>query len=118
MAVDLTTAARWQAEAKDETAELLESLLAHPGWQLFASAVHAEWQQRELNGRETALNEPNDTNALNLLRQVTAAQRAVEWALNWPTQELHRRLRMTDSRDGGPTGTAPVLHGMSRRGHL
>jgi hypothetical protein len=74
-----------------------------------------EWDTRERAGRHTALNDTDDKRALDKLRQITAAQEAVEWMLHWPSQEIARLKRLSSPA----TATADtVVQMMSRRGGL
>ena len=100
------------SDQRDETIDVLESLLAHPGWQLLTAEALKEWHQRELDGQEKAL-AADDPLALSLLRQIVASRKAVTWVLAWPKQELAKRKR----HSGSPSDLdLPQL--MSRRGSL
>ena len=119
MAVDSVTAARWAATdgaRADETAEVLRSLMEHPGWAILTTQARQEWAIRERQGRKDAL-KAEDALALNLLRQITAAQEAVEWVLTWPKDELARRLRQGSS-PGLSDQVEMDLREQSRRGRL
>lgn len=93
----------------NEAVEVLQALIAHPGWKLFTQQVRGEWMQRELIGRRNALNGTDDQLALAKLRQITAAQEAVEWAVEWPSNEIERLKRLE---------MGPVEVNYSRRGSL
>ena len=61
-------------------------------------------------GTKTALNDTNDVQALNKLRQITAAHEAVEWVLQLPQEHLQKVARQTE--------TQTAHHSVSRRGPL
>lgn len=99
-------------DIRNETREILESLIKSPGWAYVQDLARKEWTERERVGRRTALNDSDDKRAIDKLRQITAAQEAVEWVLNLPTEELAKWKRME---------SAPLLEplaAMSRRGSL
>ena len=106
-----------------EITDVLEALVAHPGWRLLAELARKEWAIREYAGRKNALNDTDDKRALDKLRQITAAQEAVEWVLALPKEEIQRLKRQetvsTDeallSRAGG---NVALMHAMGRRGTL
>ena len=95
----------------NELAGQLESLLTHPGWQLFLDHVEADWgpagvkYQSEL---DKALNLLDDNAAASQARQVRAGRKIIETLLAWPAEELARLTR--EDRVSEPT--------MSRRGGL
>ena len=105
-----------------DVTDVLESLAASEGWRLLCGIARNEWAERERQGRKSALNDTDDKRALDKLRQITAAQEAVEWVLELPKQEISRLKRletapepdyMTD-REGHPRFAVS----MSRRGSL
>ena len=123
MAVDSASRARWavvdaNTPQQDEIGDVLESLVAHPGWRLVAQQARHEWDQRERVGRKNALGDTDDKRALDKLRQITAAQEAVEWVLAWPTQEIQRRKRQETASTDGPGSGSDLAAQMSRRGSL
>lgn len=102
-----------------DTADALESLVASEGWRIITDRARAEWATRERQGRKTALNDTDDKRALDKLRQITAAQEAVEWVLELPTQEIARLKRMEqESPPWSETRAPAAMAGMSRRGRL
>lgn len=109
-------------EIMSDTTDALESLIAHPGWRLVQDIARREWTEKERAGRKSALNDTDDKRALDKLRQITAAQEAVEWVLALPSQELGRLKRQEqeapwrDFEEG--RGPRPETAGMSRRGSL
>ena len=90
--------------------DALESLIAHPGWRRLCDLARQEWTVRERKGRLDALKDTDDKRALDKLRQITAAQEAVEWVLALPSEELSKLKRQLP-----PTQDEMV---MSRRGSL
>lgn len=108
-----------------DTTDALESLVKSHGWRLLCDLVRKEWSERERAGRKTALNDTDDKRALDKLRQITAAQEAVEWVLELPSQEVSRLMRQeaADSTSTVEERSRSVSHlanmaGMSRRGSL
>ena len=105
-----------------EITDVLEALVAHPGWRLLAELARKEWAIREYAGRKHALNDTDDKRALDKLRQITAAQEAVEWVLALPKEEIQRLKRQelpADPYDSRKTQELNLLlTGMSRRGTL
>jgi hypothetical protein len=94
----------------NETAQILESLLQHPGWRLFREHIDAEWGT---NGREyhaeleKALDLLDNDAAASQARQVTSYRKRLERLVTWPSEELQRLKRaeqkpeLTMSRRGG-----------------
>lgn len=106
-----------------DTTDALESLMRSDGWRILCDTARAEWAQRERVGRKNALNDTDDKRALDKLRQITAAQDAVEWLLNLPTEEVARLKRQ--EKEPETTGlyrssvpSASIFAEMSRRGSL
>ena len=104
--------------------DALESLIAHPGWRVVCDVARREWAEKERAGRKSALNDTDDKRALDKLRQITAAQEAVEWVLELPTQEIGRLKRQEQpepapGKDGMFRSTATgSIFAMNRRGSL
>ena len=105
-----------------DTTDALEALIAHPGWCLLADIARREWTEKERAGRKNALNDTDDKRALDKLRQITAAQEAVEWVLALPSQEVSRLKRQEQEKTlpegmyrGGPSQS---VFAMNRRGTL
>ena len=105
----------------NDVIDALESLLGSVGWRHLCENARTEWATRERNGRKAALGDTDDKRALDKLRQITAAQEAVEWILELPNQEIARLKR----QEQGPPESEPTrpsrisaLAGMSRRGSL
>lgn len=93
------------------TAELEEwaSLVTHPGWLRLRQWASREFGDRVLMGVEQAANDRDDVLALNKLRQVIAARKAVEAVMSWPEQRM-RTLQTQPTGDPMPS--------FSRRGGL
>ena len=106
-----------------DTTDALESLLASEGWRILCASARQEWTTRERNGRKSALNDTDDKRALDKLRQITAAQEAVEWVLALPSEEVNRLKRQereipTPLPDQARRLLDAAAAGMSRRGTL
>ena len=105
----------------NDTIDALESLLRSEGWRYLSDLARKEWTERERTGRRNALNDTDDKRALDKLRQITAAQEAVEWVLNLPSEEIKKlRRQETATEAEKPVSRASMLGlaGMSRRGSL
>ena len=103
-----------------DTTDALESLIAHPGWRLLCDTARTEWTTRERKGRLDALKDTDDKRALDKLRQITAAQEAVEWVLALPSEEI-ARLKRQEHDQPAPVSrisASAQLAMMSRRGTL
>ena len=91
----------------------LEQLVGSPGWQRVVRFVREEWD----SGLEThlgqAANDRDDLMALQKLRQVLAAKRAVERMIAWPTERLATLQRETQAAHERESDRHP-----SRRGSL
>ena len=105
----------------NDTIDAIESLLKSEGWHIVSSLARKEWTERERTGRRNALNDTDDKRALDKLRQITAAQEAVEWVLTLPSEEIKKlRRQETATAEEKPVsrGSMLGLAGMSRRGSL
>ena len=101
--------------------DALEALTRHPGWARLTEHARAEWAVREFTARRNALGDTDDKRALDKLRQITAAQEAVEWVLTWPSQEIAKLRRQEASPvEDVPYRklSIPAMAGMGRRGSL
>jgi hypothetical protein len=82
----------------------IENLIIHPGWRALATWAQKEWAAQIQTHTENAANSENDVLALNRLRQVLAAKKAVDLVLEWPERELKRLTQppaaLTHSRTG------------------
>jgi hypothetical protein len=104
-----------------DTTDALEFLTRSEGWRILCDTARKEWATRERVGRKNALSDTDDKRALDKLRQITAAQEAVEWLLNLPTEELARLKRQEVEPTSTPTWRPPSslnVGEMSRRGSL
>lgn len=104
-----------------DTTDALELLVKSEGWRILCVTAREEWATRERQGRKNALNDTDDKRALDKLRQITAAQEAVEWLLNLPTEEIARLKRQEVEPASTPTWrphSLPNVAEMSRRGSL
>ena len=70
--------------------EDLDNLVKSPGWKRLKAWAQSEWSDRLLTHTEQAANTADDVQALNKLRQVIAARRAVEMVLGWPDEQIKR----------------------------
>lgn len=86
----------------------LEALLTHPGYLRLKAWAESEWRDQAETHTEQAANEVDDLKALQKLRQVIAAKRAVRLVFDWAPSRLSR-LAVT---------TTPVPVSQSRRGGL
>ena len=68
--------------------EDLDNLVKSPGWQRVQQWAKNEWRDRITQATEQAANATNDVEALNKLRQVIAAKKAIELAMAWPDERL------------------------------
>ena len=102
--------------------DALETLITSEGWRILCASARQEWTTRERNGRKAALNDTDDKRALDKLRQITAAQEAVEWVLALPKEEIQRLKRQEQEPltlpDGRTVQIGAQLAMMSRRGTL
>lgn len=107
-----------------DTTDALESLIRSEGWRILCAHARKEWAEKERAGRKSALNDTDDKRALDKLRQITAAQEAVEWVLELPTQEIGRLKRQEQDPPKPPEGMyrsptrASIFAEMNRRGSL
>lgn len=76
--------------------EDLENLVKSPGWQRVQQWAVTEWREQIAQATDTAANAVNDTEALNKLRQVIAARKAVELVTGWPDDRL-KALKQHDT---------------------
>ena len=96
-----------------DTIDALESMVKSQGWRYLSELCRKEWTERERTGRRNALNDTDDKRALDKLRQITAAQEAVEWVLNLPSEEIARLRRQEQA-----SKAEHAQMSMSRRGSL
>lgn len=68
--------------------EDLTNLTKHPGWLRLTNHVREEWAVKLSRHVEVCANEVNDAIALQKLRQVIAAKKAVDGFMAWPEERL------------------------------
>lgn len=78
--------------------EDLENLVKSPGWQRVRQWAISEWREQIAQATDTAANATNDTDALNKLRQIIAARKAVELVTGWPDDRLKELTRSAAPR--------------------
>ena len=82
----------------------IEDLLKSAGWSALKAWAQKEWAAQVLQHTENAANSDDDSVALNRLRQVLAAKKAVDLVLLWPENELKKFQQLpaalTHSRTG------------------
>ena len=91
--------------------EALESLIGHPGWQIFAAHVGEDWGPKAYARRLKAAvshARQHGTDAAAAIEQVDAANEAIAEAMRWPSEELARLKRAQERPEPS----------MSRRGGL
>lgn len=91
----------------------LDNLLKSPGWQTLVETEREWWRINMSAQVRRCADSPDDTAALNKLRQICAAQDAVERFIKKPMERLKQLT--ADVRDEREREEAPVL---SRRGGL
>lgn len=70
--------------------DALQQLLTSPGWKLFETAQSDYWREALLGAIAGAANDRDDLIALQKIRQIIAAQQAMQRALAWPTERLRK----------------------------
>ena len=96
----------------NETLEVLEGLVTHPGWQVFVQHVGLEWGPKAYAARlKAAVSEArvHHTDASAAIERVDAANDAVAEVMQWPGQEVARLTRQQEE---------PAMASQSRRGRL
>lgn len=82
----------------------IEDLVKSAGWLALRNWAQKEWAAQVLMHTENAANTSDDMSALNKLRQVLAAKKAVDLVLGWPDSELKlltpQPAALTQSRTG------------------
>ena len=69
--------------------EDLDSLIGNAGWLRLKQWVENDFAAKMQHAMEQAANSTDDIDALNKLRQVLAAKKAVMLVLDWPQQRLN-----------------------------
>jgi len=82
----------------DQEREDLDALVKSPGWHRIKAWATSDMSAHMLAATEQAANVTDDAVALNKLRQVIAAKKAVEMTLNWPEDRL-KALTAVAARD-------------------
>ena len=88
-----------------EELEDWEGLVKAPGFLRLRAFATAEFAQQMDQHLEAAASQTDDLLALQRLRQVIAAKRAVERVMGWPTERI-AALRGQAQRDTMPQGYA------------
>lgn len=70
--------------------EDLEHLLTHPGWLRIVQAEQEWWSEQISSQLEICANDNDDTQALNKMRQIIAAKKAVERFIARPKEKLSK----------------------------
>ena len=82
----------------------IEDLMKSAGWTALRQWAQKEWAAQIQTHTENAANSADDVAALNKLRQVLAAKKAVDLVLEWPERELKKFVTLpaalTHSRTG------------------
>ncbi len=94
--------------------EDLDALLTHPGWLRVDRYAREYWSGQISEMVAHAANDRDDTQALNKLRQIVAAKRAVESLLAWPKERIGQMERRAERSHETVTDFA----GPTRRGSL
>ena len=68
--------------------EDLEGLLLHPGYLRFAAYARKHWGDEITALLRTAVNDTNDANALQKMRQIIVAKDAIDRLLAWPEERI------------------------------
>ena len=88
----------------DDEQEIWTDLLASKGWARLVQWAQTEWTQQKERAIAMAANETADVLAMSTLRQVLAADRAVQLVLNHPRERLkglqHQPTERMFSRGG------------------
>ena len=87
----------------DTEREDLAALLTSPGWQRYVQWAKADLAANMAQHTEKAANDTDDLAALNKLRQVIAAKRAVEIALGYPESRLKELTYKAAGEDRTPS---------------
>ena len=91
--------------------EDLSNLLKSPGWLRVGEYARVHITEHLTQHIASAANDRDDVMALNKLRQVIAAQKAVEQLLAWPGERIRHLEQQTAVAHGG-------MSSLSRRGGL
>lgn len=94
----------------DQEREDLDALVKSPGWHRVKAWAKHDLAQNMTQATEAAADLTDDVVALGRLRQVIAAKKAVEMALNWPEERLAKLVSDAAGQEREPS--------YSRRGGL
>jgi hypothetical protein len=82
----------------DDELAAWRDLTDSPGWAKLLSHAHEEWHGPAFSQLvEQLADKPNDIEALNKLRQVIAAKKAVERLLRTPADQLAKLTRQAEA---------------------
>ena len=76
----------------------LEQFLKSAGWLRYEKAIRDHWQAQLSAHLALAAGDRDDQVAIAKIRQVIAAQKAIEMALAWPTERLQALKRQTEAQ--------------------
>ena len=81
----------------DQEREDLDALVTSPGWLRVTQWAKEDFAARMTQATESAANLTDDVAAINQLRQVIAAKRAVELVLAYPRQRMKALAQPVES---------------------
>lgn len=84
-----------------------DNLLKSPGWLRLLQHAKEDWAAQVDGGVAAAANELDDVLALNKLRQVVAAKKAVERLLAWPAERMRTLSGQTVTTTGVTSSINP-----------
>lgn len=73
----------------------LDNLIKSPGWLRFKEHLEVHWRDTLLTAIASAANDSNDAVSIGKIRQIVAAQQAVQRCLAYPAE----RLRLLSEQD-------------------
>ena len=76
----------------------LENLVKSPGWLRFKEQQETYWRDTLLGAIASAANDSNEAVSIGKIRQIVAAQQAVQRCVAWP-QERMRHLSEQDAAE-------------------
>ena len=101
--------------------EVLQDLVAHPGWAYFVAHVEREWgaggRRFERTLEQIADMRDEDVTVLRQMQQIAVTRREILRLLTWPAEET-ARLREPEPETSARRPLAPELVGQGRRGSL
>lgn len=81
---------------RDELDEL-EDLIHRPGWARYCTGIRSRQAQQFKDGWKSAVNVPDNLQALNYCRQLSAVETAREQDLSWPEQRIAQLKRLAET---------------------